>query len=524
VRCAAFILALLAALTHAPQAWAHASLLKASPADGAVMARPPSSLSLTFNEPVSPLVIRLIGPDGKPILLDDVTVENETITINAPRSMDRGTHVLSWRVISADGHPVGGSVIFSIGAPSTRPAAQSVADRGVRVALWTAKLLIYAGLFIGVGGAFFRSWFADSVSRAPAACVLALAIGLIAAWLSIGLQGLDALDLPLSELRGRAVWEAGLVTSYGGTVILCVFAMIAGLLAFAAKSVRSVRAFAMVGLFATGFALAFSGHASNAAPSLVNRPTVFLHAVCAAFWIGSLLPLYIAVRAAPRAGGELARFSRAIPLPIALLVASGFWLAFVQLGGGLEALWTTSYGAVLMAKLAAVAVLFGLAAANRYWLVPKLESNGARGGRPLAISIALELALTILILALVALWRFTPPPRALATAAPITFHIHGEKAMAEIAIEREDGRSARLHVLDGAFQPLAAREVTLVLANPAAGIEPLRRSAVHTGDNTWRIDDLRIPVAGQWNLRVEILISDFEKVTIEDAVALPRSP
>jgi copper transport protein len=524
VRCAAFILALLAALTHAPQAWAHASLLRASPADGAVIARPPPSLSLTFNEPVSPLVIRLIGPDGKPIPLDGVTAENETVAIDAPQSMGRGTHVLSWRVISADGHPVGGSVIFSIGAPSTRPAAQSTADRGVRVALWTAKLLIYAGLFIGVGGAFFRSWFADSVSRAPAACVLVLAIGLIAASLSIGLQGLDALDLPLSDLRGRAVWEAGLVTSYGGTAILCVFAMIAGLLAFAAKSVRSVRAFATVGLFAAGFALAFSGHASNAAPSLVNRPTVFLHAVCAAFWIGSLLPLYMAVRASPRAGGELARFSRAIPLAIALLVASGFWLAFVQLGGGLEALWTTSYGAVLMAKLAAVAVLFALAAANRYWLVPKFESRSALAGRPLAISIALELALAILILALVALWRFTPPPRALATVAPIAFHIHGEKAMAEIAIEREDGRSAQLHVLDRAFQPLAAREVTLVLANPAAGIEPLRRSAVHTGDNTWRIDDLRIPVAGQWNLRVEILVSDFEKVTIEDTVVLPRSP
>ena len=40
----------------------------------------------------------------------------------------------------------------------------------------------------------------------------------------------------------------------------------------------------------------------------------------------------------------------------------------------------------------------------------------------------------------------------------------------------------------------------------------------------WRIDDLRIPVAGRWNLRVEILINDFEKRIIEDTVTLPRVP
>ena len=96
--------------------------------------------------------------------------------------------------------------------------------------------------------------------------------------------------------------------------------------------------------------------------------------------------------------------------------------------------------------------------------------------------------------------------------------------MAEIEIERENGRYAQVQVLDGAFRPLAAREVTLVLANPAAGIEPLRRTAIHVGENSWRIDNLRIPIGGQWNVRIEILISDFEKLMIEDTVTLARSP
>ena len=56
----------------------------------------------------------------------------------------------------------------------------------------------------------------------------------------------------------------------------------------------------------------------------------------------------------------------------------------------------------------------------------------------------------------------------------------------------------------------------MTLANPAAGIEPVRRAAVHAGDGHWRVDGLRIPVAGQWIVRVDLLIDDFDKIVLED--------
>src|SRR5262249_46192444 len=147
----------------------------------------------------------------------------------------------------------------------------------------------------------------------------------------------------------------------------------------------------LVGVIGAGLALSLSGHASAAAPQLLNRPAVFLHAVCVAFWIGSLLPLYLAVRSermrgphsigAHFAGAQLARFSRAIPLVVVLLVASGLWLAFVQLDR-IAALWSTSYGQLLACKLAGVAVLLALAATNRYRLVSKFETGVANAARP----------------------------------------------------------------------------------------------------------------------------------------------
>ena len=82
-----------------------------------------------------------------------------------------------------------------------------------------------------------------------------------------------------------------------------------------------------------------------------------------------------------------------------------------------------------------------------------------------------------------------------------------------------------MQVLDGEFKPLAAKEVTLVLANPSAGLEPMRRAGVRSGaDDTWRIDDVRIPVAGRWDVGVDVLINDFEQATVKDAVMLPRLP
>jgi copper transport protein len=79
-------------------------------------------------------------------------------------------------------------------------------------------------------------------------------------------------------------------------------------------------------------------------------------------------------------------------------------------------------------------------------------------------------------------------------------------------------------VFDGELRPLAAKEITLVFSNPAAGVEPMRRTATRESYFLWRVDDLQVPLAGRWRLRVEILINDFEKVALEDEVELPRSP
>ena len=518
----ALVFAFLAALIQAPAALAHASLIRSDPADRAVVARAPAALTLVFNEPVSPLALRLVGEGGHTLELTDVAAVDATLTIRLPGPLPQGTHLLSWRVVSADGHPVGGALTFSVGRPSAgAPRPEPQADRARQWTLWAAKLALYVGLFAGIGGAFYARWIAAGLLSKGAERLVSAAMecGLVAAIVSVGLQGTDALGVPLSGLKEPGLWAAGIATSYGRTVVIAALALVLGLVALRARSGRWLSALALAG---AGAALAASGHASAAEPEWLTRPAVFLHGITVAFWIGALVPLADALRAGRT--GELARFSRAIPVPLVLLIVCGAALALVQVRR-LDALWTTDYGLVLSAKLAAVFVLLTLAMVNRR-LTPRALAGDVVANRRIGTSIKAELAVVVLILGLVACWRFTPPPRSLLAAAdqPVQAHIHTDKAMADIKIGvPQDGRRMiEVVLLDGEFGPLSAKEVTLFLSKPDAGIERLRLPAVHIEETIWRIEGAQIPMLGRWHVSVEILINDFEKTTIEDDIDLPR--
>ena len=518
--CAA-LAALLVILDLARPAWAHASLLSALPADSVTIFDPPKTFKLEFNEPVSPLMMRLVRPNGQVTVLTNASAENKSVTIAAPPMPQQGTYVLSWRVISADGHPVGGVVSFAIGHATAGVSAPPVEGAAaVHVAIWATQFILSIGLFVGVGGAGFVTWLAAKRPVPGRRLIAAVMIaGIAAAVISLSFQGLDALAEPLSEAWQPTVWAAGFGTSWGSTVMLALATLTAGLVALWLDNQIAARSFGLLAVAGIGLALVASGHASTAEPWL-TIPSVFLHAVCVTLWVGSLLPLTMTVRAGDQVALE--RFSRMIPVPLLVLIATGIVLTTVGFDR-LDALWTTDYGLVLAAKLAVVLVMLALAAVNRYALVPRLAMTGVRR---LVTVIATEFALALVILGIVGLWRFTPPPRALAAAETIYIHFHGERAMAQIDVrpERDRGASVTIDITDDDLNPVPAKEVVLVIWNPNAGIEPIRRSASFEGGSQWRVNGLTIPVAGVWRMRVEVLISDFEKVMLEDDVELPRAP
>ncbi|MBN9010376.1 MAG: copper resistance protein CopC, partial [Rhizobiales bacterium] len=431
-------LSLLAALAilvlQTAAAFAHAALVSSDPADGAVLAAAPSRLVLTFNEPVSPLFLRLVDDQGQTTQLS-YHLEGTAVVVDAPGAVSKGSHALSWRVISEDGHPVGGSVLFSVGAPSAGavPGSAEVIDWPLRIAIWCCRLLLYLGLFVGIGGVFFGIFISRDARPGQRIEQALMVLAAFSVPIALGLQGLDALDLPLSDFARGMVWHTAFGTSYAVTLGIALLALVAGLAAsiICGAPAATLAVLALVGV---GLALAASGHASAAPPQWLTRPAVFVHAAAVAFWVGALIPLGALLH---RGEGQnaLARFSRTIPFAIVPLVVAGIALAVVQVETP-ALLLTTAYGRVLLVKLALVALLFLLAAINRWRLTRPAERGEPSATRRLAAAIVIEAALAFAILATVATWRFTPPPRAIETAAaqPALVHIHTAKAMAEITV------------------------------------------------------------------------------------------
>ncbi len=522
MRLIAGLATLLSIVCFVPEVSAHASLVSAEPGDGSVVAQAPRIVRLRFNEPVAPADIKLIDAEGK--TRDDITVRavDETIVIALPPNLPQGTQVVSYRVISQDGHPVAGSLVFSIRAVSgTAPAKAGAA--AVAGLIWLARIGVYLGLFAGVGGVFFATWIGNA-RAGVGVIVAALGIGVLAAAASLGLGGLDVLGLTLGGLATAAPWQAAAATSLGPSLLTALAAMAAGLVALRSTSASFARALSVLAMAGVGLSLALSGHAATAPPQWLTRPTVFVHGVGVAFWVGALVPL--AAMARRPAEGLLAvvvRFSRAAVPVVGALVLTGFALAVIQLQS-FGALVETRYGILLSIKLALVVVLLGLAALNRFRLTPALAADPHNGG-PLVRSILAECAVVVAILAVVAGWRFTPPPRALAAAVvtPLAIHIHTDNAMFQVLISPATvgSDSFVLQLMNGDGSRLPAKEAVLILSLPERGIEPLERKAALGADGYWHVADVPLPYPGRWHVRVEALVTDFEKVALEDDFEVP---
>lgn len=511
-------MAVLALLFLATSAFAHASLTATEPPDGAVVSVAPTRLALSFSEPVSPLALKLIRPNGSSGELERFVLRDRTVEIELPPGLSTGTHVFSWRVVSEDGHPVGGSIVFSIGSPSTSAPVAEAIGWPVRAAIWASRVAIYAGLFFGLGGVFAVNWFLQAQAGMRFVAAM-LGIGLLGTGLSIGMQGMDALGRTLTAFIDPSVWSTGLRTTFGRTAITMAAALTLAGLSLHSQLKSQARAVSLLALVMGASALALSGHASAAEPQWLMRPSVFLHALTIAIWVGALVPLARMLQSGHPAGSNaLRRFSVLIPVAASILVAVGLALAVIQMGST-SAFLGTAYGRVFLVKLVLLILLFALAAINRWRLTDRAEAGDKGAIRRLVRLIIAETLLVMIILGVAAAWRFTPPPRALAVAASqsASIHLHGKKAMAEVTVTpgRVGQVEASASVMDHEFSSLDAKEVMLVFSNPAGGVEQIKRKAIRKPNGSWTVSDLLLPIPGTWKIRLDVLIGDFEIERIE---------
>lgn len=504
-------------------AWGHASLISASPASGTVLERAPEAIVLTFNEPVAVTVIRLFDPQGHQLHTESIQGRHKKLRIPVPSDDEQGTYLLSWRIISADGHPVGGTLSYSIGVPSSQASMPSAITSTARdVFIWLFRWLGYLGLFAAVGAALFRA--ANPAANTPWAW-WAIGLGGLTLPVNLGLQGLDMLAAPASALADAATWGETIGGPYFWTLVFMACAWMAAAAALQARQRRILKPAAIASALLAGIAVATSGHASTAPPQWLARPVVALHVIMAIVWIGALVPLFGLLR--PRGAltptaslTPLASFARWIIPVVALLVISGSILALLQLDH-ISDLWRTDYGIVLLTKLSLVTVLLLVAAGNRWRHTAPALSGFPATQKRLKYTIGLEIMLAASILAVVSIWRLTPPPRSLDAARQ---HQHAtilnlENNQVHARLEKQGGTHTwAITLTTPKGQVFTAEGVTLTRSNPDAGIEPVRRRAHRQSDGRWQVKLPPLPAIGHWQTRVDILIDDFDKTTLKSQV------
>lgn len=293
------------------------------------------------------------------------------------------------------------------------------------------RFALYLDLTLAFGVAFFALCAPQTRGALPLPGVLASA-GLAGIALSVlGLAVLSAsmAGVPLAQVDAESVVAVLSGMSLGKAWM----ARIVGLAVVIAASIfvrrrpaPSLLAASFGGALAVG-SLAWAGHGAmdEGAVGWLHLAADVAHLLAAGVWVGALACLVLLVaRPSRRADAAhlwathraLDGFSLMGTAVVAVITATGLVNAWLLVGpANAMALPNTLYGQLLIAKLALFAAMLGFAAVNRYRLTPalagRIDAGDHRGAIvALRVSVALETACVVLVLALVAWLGTLEPP------------------------------------------------------------------------------------------------------------------
>jgi copper transport protein len=530
------------ALVVAAPAQAHAALVRTDPPPGEVLSSAPTAVTLTFTEQVRLVAdrVRVVGPDRSRADTGEPAVAGDQVTIKLRSGLANGTYLVTYRVISADSHPVAGSFPFSIGAPSVNPpsesdAANRRADPVVAVALGAARWVGYAGLVLLAGPLLFLTslWPKRLPHREPARLVTAgltvLAVGTIA---EMYLQGPYTAGTGLFGVGGRVLRDA-LSGGYGAThvvrlaVIAALAVMVRPFLRPSGPSTVDRAGVAFVCVIGIG-TWPLSGHASVSPAPAISLVADAGHLAAMAGWLGGLVLLgSVLLRRAD--GRELTAilpvWSAWAMLAVVTLVITGTAQATIEIQS-LSALFNTGYGRLVLAKAALLAVVVGIAWFSRR-LVGGVVAAEAAKAEPavgkLRRTVLAEVGIAAVVVGLAAALVQAPPARTAGTApeVPFTVTVTGELYSLQFDLSPAEVGSNSMHLfaLDKKGQPLRVVEWK-VTATPADGSLEAMDIPVLPITDDHAVAEPSFPSAGMWNLRFTLRISEVDQATVTQSVRI----
>ena len=320
--------AVVSLLLAAPAA-AHTVLVGSDPADGSRLTQSPKAVTLRFNEPVGLQLgyLRVVDSAGRRV--DNGSPSRSggggsSVTVGLKAGLGDGSYLVSFRVISADSHPVAGSIRYVVGdGPLDTGGGSSSApvDRAVSTGLAVSHWLSFAGVGM-TGGSWlvFTLWPAGSRRRSIRRLVWAgwslAALGSLTEYLLEGPYaagtGLltaartDLLDASLHGTAGQLLSVRVLLLGVLGMVLSSLFSEDPRLRPSGGPEAAAVVGAGVVVTFAA------AGHTQAASPRWLWVLVDGLHLSAMIIWLGGLVVLLVAALSRPeQAGPEQAGLAQA---------------------------------------------------------------------------------------------------------------------------------------------------------------------------------------------------------------------
>ncbi|HEY6960673.1 MAG TPA: copper resistance protein CopC [Gaiellaceae bacterium] len=492
----ALVAAAVAALAFPAIASAHATLLKTAPANGAVVAKAPRQVTVTFDDTVRVAAgtAAVDNATGQSVLGSGAHAHGRVLTIPLA-ALRNGAYSVRWSIVSEDGHREEGVLAFAVGAGGAAP--RPVLGAGVPLT-WNdilLRTLYYLGVLTAAGAAVF--WL--------------LTRRLLGAAVARPIAHLLFLSLLFAFLGGSGIVHAAPPgTRYALVLKIAVtLALAGGAAAALAPTIPSLLAAAAAAALLLAAAPTLSGHSLDRdQPHVLSIAADFAHLLGAAVWLGGLVALVWVV---PRATEDDAiraaaarRFSTAALVSVVVIAVTGILRALTELSA-VSQVWSTSYGRALIVKTAVFVPLLGVGWLNRTLLL----SIFSRLRRSARIEIVAILAIVVAVAILTELRPGKEAPRAVAATAPLAAALPPVLPPADAVVDA--------HEL-GALGVAVARtpnETTVTILGPDG-----------TGDDgrTVRVDGVRAEPCGSGCYRAASAAAGALSVTVDGREAAFLAP
>ena len=526
-----YLLLLLLALLAVPRTvFAHASLQEAAPAPDSILDAAPPQIQLTFGERLEKQLyfIRVYNNRGNSVTSREaeMSADQRQLTLRLPKLSD-GSYTVSYKVISADGHPVSGSYVITVGKGSNAeplpdflgPAGGHEHGSTGHLEYWAVRIFYYFSLLALAGWTLWNASYqpaGENVHRLRRDWTRHLLWFFLITLAGTGL-------LQIADILSGWNWNelVSLLTGTGfGLSWLCSLALgFLGIVTLGRS--RVVDTVWTVLLLA---AKSFSGHAMAFEPVWRTVALDIIHLLAASVWTGGLLYVFLTGRKHRDEWTRfLPRFSKASLASFLLLAVTGAasaWI-FVPKPGYLL---LTAWGRFLLVKIALVI----LVAATAVWIRSVMRRKGAAAAAPM---VAADMVLMAGIVAVAGIFTYLSPVPA---NEPLHWHVMGSKIhmTAEISPNAPGKNSFRTVVwLPKGSPPPKQVQMTLSSADkpeigaikvPLSPKQGAGEAEYYTGFDSYRYESYGpyLPFPGRWKVEVRVMDAEDQETVYDKTITV----